>query len=126
MIRARELTAFSLVGGAAAGVNMIVVAALVPRGFSPLVANGLGFLASFVWGFVGHARWTFPAVNRPLAPALRRFAVLSVAGFGLNEAFYAGALSWTALDYRVALITVIASLGLIKLVASKLWAFATP
>ena len=125
MIRARELTAFSLVGSAATTLNMIVVAVLVPRGISPLVANVLGFTASFAWGFVAHARWTFPAAHRPIAPALRRFAVLSVVGFGLNELFYAGALSWTGLDYRFALLAVITLLGLLKLVASKHWAFAT-
>jgi putative flippase GtrA len=125
MIRAREFAAFTLVGTAATGLNMIVVAGLVPWGVAPLVANVIGFLVSFVWGFVGHARWTFPAADRPIAPALRRFAVLSVAGFALNEVFYAGALSWTALDYRLALFAVIASLGLVKLLASKHWAFAT-
>jgi putative flippase GtrA len=124
MIEARELTAFTLVGSAASGLNLLVVAGLVPLGVAPLLANVVGFLVSFAWGFVGHARWTFPAVDRPVAPALRRFAVLSVAGFALNELLYAAALSWTALDYRVALFAVITFLGLLKLVASKHWAFA--
>jgi hypothetical protein len=42
-----------------------------------------------------------------------------------TRVLYAGALSWTALDYRLALLAVIASLGLVKLLASKHWAFAT-
>ena len=42
----------------------------------------------------------------------------------LNELCYAGALAWTELDYRLALFVVIASLGIVKLLASKHWAFA--
>jgi putative flippase GtrA len=125
MIRARELAAFTTVGTAAAGVNLAVVAAGVPLGVSPLIANVIGFSVGFVLSFVGHARWSFPAAGRSVGLALRRFAALSVLGFGLNEACYAGALTWTDLDYRVALFAVIASLGLLKLLASKHWAFAT-
>ena len=73
---------------------------------------------------MGHARWSFPATGRPVGLALRRFALLSVAGFALNEVCYAVALTWTELDYRLALFVVIACLGLVKLLASKHWAFA--
>jgi putative flippase GtrA len=124
MIGAREFTAFTAVGTTAAGLNLGVVAGTVPLGLSPLVANVVGFLLAFALSFVGHARWSFPAAGRPVRPALRRFALLSVAGFGLNELCYAGALAWTELDYRVALFVVIASLGIVKLLASKHWAFA--
>ena len=126
MIRARELFVFTVVGTAATGLHMVVVASTVPAGLSPLVANVLGFFGSFAVGFVGHARWSFPAAGRPVVPALRRFAALSVLGFGLNEVFYAGTLLWTRLDYRLALFAVIVSLGLAKLLASKHWVFAAP
>lgn len=124
MIRARELTVFTAVGTAAAGLNLGVVAGTVPLGLSPLVANVAGFLLAFAWSFVGHARWSFPAAGRPVGLALRRFALLSIAGFGLNEMLYAGALTWTELDYRLALVGVITSLGIVKLLVSKHWAFA--
>jgi hypothetical protein len=55
---------------------------------------------------------------------LRRFAVLSLLGFGLTEAAYAGALEWTTVDYRVSLLLVIVALACLKLLASKHWAFA--
>jgi putative flippase GtrA len=125
MIRARELGAFTAVGTAATGLHMGVVAGGVPFGISPLVANVLGFFVSFAVGFVGHARWSFPAAGRPVVPALRRFAAVSVLSFALNEVCYAGTLLWTRLDYRLALFAVIVSLGLAKLLASKHWVFAT-
>ena len=109
MIGAREFTAFTAVGTTAAGLNLGVVAGTVPLGVSPLVANVVGFLLAFALSFIGHARWSFPATGRPVGLALRRFALLSVAGFALNEVCYAVALTWTELDYRLALFVVIAS-----------------
>ncbi|HJR70837.1 MAG TPA: hypothetical protein VKA43_12400 [Gammaproteobacteria bacterium] len=47
-------------------------------------------------------------------------------GFAVDEAFYAGTLLWTPLDYRLALFAVFVSLGLAKLLASKYWVFAAP
>ncbi len=124
MIRLRELVAFTGVGTAAAAINLAVVALAVPFGMAPLVANVVGFLISFAWGFFGHSRWTFPAEGRDVAVALQRFAVLSLLGFALNEAAYAGALHLTSLDYRLSLFLVITALGGAKLLASKYWAFA--
>lgn len=124
MIQARELGAFTVVGTAATGVQLAVVAAGVPLGLSPLGANALGFFASFVVSFVGHARWSFPLERDSIPPALRRFAVLQLLSFWLNEACYAAALRFTTLDYRVALLAVIVLLAALQLLASKHWAFA--
>jgi putative flippase GtrA len=126
MIRARELGAFTAVGSAATSLHMGVVATSVPHGLSPLIANVFGYGLACAVSFIGHERWSFPAAGRPLAPALRRFAAVSALCFALNEGCYAGALLWTRLDYRVALVAVIATVGLAKLVASKHWVFGRP
>ena len=124
MVRARELGCFTAVGTTGTAVNLATVSAVVPLGLSPLVANAMGFLLSFVWCFIGHARWTFPAERRDVGIALRRFAVVSLLSFALTEVAYAGALEWTSVDYRVALFLVIVALACLKLLASKHWAFA--
>ena len=124
MIRFREVGAFTAVGTSATAVNLSTVAALVPLGVPPLVANVIGFLVAFAGSFVAHARWTFPAEGRNAAVALQRFAVLSLLGFAFTEAAYAGALEWTPIDYRLSLFLVILTLGALKLLASKHWAFA--
>jgi putative flippase GtrA len=124
MIRARELGKFTAVGTVATVLNLVTVTALVPVGVPPLVANVLGFLLSFVWGFFGHSRWTFPAEGRDLAVAVRRFAVVSVVSFTLTELLYAGVLEWTTVDYRLSLYLVILTVAGAKLLASKHWAFA--
>jgi putative flippase GtrA len=124
IIQARELGAFTAVGTAATVVQIGVVGMGVPCGLPPLAANALGFLAAFVVGFAGHARWSFPLEGKRVWPALWRFALLSLLGFGLNEVCYAGALRFTTLDYRVALLVVLVLLAGVQLLASKHWAFA--
>jgi putative flippase GtrA len=97
---------------------------VVPLGMAPLGANVVGFLLSFAWCFFGHARWTFRAHGRDLGVALHRFAIISLLSFGLTEAGYAAVLAWTIVDYRVALLLVVQTLAVAKLLASKYWAFA--
>jgi putative flippase GtrA len=124
IVGVREVGVFTAVGTTATAINLGVVAVAVPLGLSPLVANVVGFVISFVWSFFGHARWTFPAEGRDVGIALQRFAVVSVLGFGLTEAAYAGALQWTSVDYRLLLFLIIVALAGGKLLASKHWAFA--
>jgi putative flippase GtrA len=104
--------------------NLAVVSTAVPLGMKPLSANAVGFFFSFMWGFFGHARWTFPAQGRDVATAAWRFAIVSLLSFVLTEAAYAGVLEWTSIDYRLSLYLVIVTLALLKLIASKHWAFA--
>jgi putative flippase GtrA len=118
------LLAFALVGTAAFVVHFGVVSISVPRGVPPLGANVLGFLAAFTVSFVGHDRWSFPAARpRPWA-ALRRLFAVALLGFTINESLYALLLSSTHLDYRVALLVVLAVVAGSTLLLSKHWAFA--
>ena len=123
-VSVREVVAFGAVGVTAFLVHFAVVAATVPLGVAPLLSNVLGFLAAFAVSFVGHGRWTFPAEGRPVAPALRRFAVVAVSGFVLNESAYAVLLLWTQLDYRVALFIVLCAVAGLTWLAGRYWAFA--
>jgi putative flippase GtrA len=124
MISPREFGAFTAVGTTATAVHLSVVAGSVPLGVSPLLANVVGFFVSFVVSFLGHARWSFPIGRDDFPPAIRRFAVVSVLTFALNELCYAGALRWTEYDYRLALFAIILSIAGLKMLVSKHWAFA--
>ena len=123
-VRVRDVVAFGAVGATAFLVHFAVVAATVPLGLAPLVANVLGFLAAFVVSFVGHGRWSFPAEGRPVAPALKRFAVVAVGGFVLNESAYVVLLRETMLDYRLALFIVLSAVAGLTWLAGRYWAFA--
>jgi putative flippase GtrA len=116
--------AFGIVGAAAFLIHFVLVVITVPVGLPPLLANVLGFLAAFVWSFVGHSRWSFPAEGRPVAAALQRFAAVAVSGFVLNESAYAVLLRWTQLDYRVALFIVLCAVAGLTWLAGRYWAFA--
>jgi putative flippase GtrA len=123
-VRLREIVAFGVVGATAFLVHFAVVAVTVPLGVVPLLANVLGFLAAFAVSFVGHGRWSFPAEGRPVAPALKRIAVVAVSGFVLNESAYAVLLRATSLDYRAALFIVLAAVAGLTWLAGRYWAFA--
>ena len=56
--------------------------------------------------------------------ALRRFAVVAVAGFLVNEASYAALLQETTIDYRIALWLVLGAVAVLTWVAARDWAFA--
>jgi len=124
MISPREFVAFTVVGTTATALHLSIVASAVPLGVSPLLANLVGFFFSFTLSFVGHALWSFPIGRKDVPAAMRRFAVVSVLTFGLNELFYAGALRFTEFDYRLALFGVILSIAGLKMLVSKHWAFA--
>jgi putative flippase GtrA len=124
-VQARELAAFGIVGGAAFAVHVAVVSLLVPQGLPPLAANVVAFALAFGVSFVGHARWSFPASGRAVVPALVRFAVVAVGAFAFNETAYAALLAWTPLDYRVALVIVLAGVAGFTFVTGRHWAFAT-
>jgi putative flippase GtrA len=121
---ARDVGVYSIVGTVGTIINLGVVAVTVPIGMAPLAANVVGFLISFGWCFFGHSRWTFPAKERDVGVALRRFAIISLLSFGLTEAAYAAVLTWTSVDYRLGLLLVVQALAVGKLLASKFWAFA--
>ncbi len=123
-VRVREVVAFGVVGATAFLVHFVVFAATVPLGVAPLLANVFGFLAAFAVSFVGHGRWSFPAEGQPVAGALKRFAVVAVGGFVLNESALAVLLRATSLDSRLALFIVLCGVAGLTWLAGRYWAFA--
>lgn len=123
LIPSPRILAFGLVGCAAAAVHFSVVCVLVPLHLPPLLANVFGFLVAFGVSFAGHDRWTFPSQGRAKRPAAARFFVVACTAFVLNETLYA-LLLLTGLDYRPALLLVLATVALMTWLWSKHWAFA--
>ena len=112
------------VGAVAFAAHFFSVILLVPLGVPPLVANVAAFFGAFAVSLTGHALFTFRAPRRRTGVALRRFAVVAVAGFAVNEASYAALLVDTTLDYRVALLLVLGAVAVLTYVAARDWAFA--
>lgn len=120
-----QLARFGVVGVAAMAVHWLVVAALVPLGAAPLIANIVAFAVAFNVSYAGHRRWTFAAAT-PAAPAsgtpFWRFLGVALLSFALNETLYYGLLR-QGMEYRLALFVVLVAVAALTFVLSRYWAF---
>ena len=115
---------FVAVGCAAAAVHFGVVVALVSGlGLPPLAANVGGWLVAFVVSFLGQWQLTFRAHGAPWPRALRRFFLLSLSGFAINEGSYALLLHFSRLPYDVLLAVVLLGVAVMTYLLGSRWAF---
>lgn len=119
-----QVVRFVLVGCAAAATHFAVVWLLVEHAATPaLLANIGGWAIAFGVSFAGHFGWTFAGHGAPLLRSARRFVMVSLAGFAINEACYAALLNLSSLDYRTALAIVLVSVAAGTFLLGRLWAF---
>ncbi|WP_144640640.1 GtrA family protein [Bordetella genomosp. 13] len=121
---AKQIAWFIAVGCAAAATHWgVAVASVEGIGLAPLAANAVGWLVAFMVSFYGHYRLTFRHAATSWIVAVRRFFLVSAAGFALNEAAYAWLLHATPLPYDVLLALILLGLAVLTFLASRLWAF---
>lgn len=119
-----RLAWFVAVGCTAAAVHFGVVVGLVEGpGLPPLLANAGGWLVAFVVSFCGQWLLTFRGSGAPWLQALRRFFLVSLAGFGANEGAYALLLHFSALPYDLLLGLVLVGVAVMTYLLSSRWAF---
>jgi putative flippase GtrA len=117
-----QLARFGVIGIAAMVVHWCVVALFVPLGIAPLLANVIGFCIAFNVSFFGHHHWTFASADSQ-RNTFKRFLGVAVLGFVVNECMYSLLLTFTRLDYRVALGIVLIAVAGLTFVLSRFWAF---
>lgn len=117
----RELAGFGGVGGIAMLLHLSGVAALVPLGLNPLVANAIAFGLAFQWSYQGHRRWTFRAEGG--SRSYRRMFALSLGSFGVNECAYGFLLQFDSIDYRLSLAVVLGAVSLLTYGGARFWVF---
>ena len=121
----RQLFWFVIVGTSAAAVHWLVVVALVSgMALHPLLANIAGWLVAFMVSFTGHYQLTFRRHDTTATAAMRRFFLLSAAGFLINETTYALLLKFTTIDYQWLLAGVLIAVAVLTFLIGKFWAFA--
>jgi putative flippase GtrA len=121
----RQLFWFVVVGCLAALTHLGVVMGLVETfGLSPLWANVGGWMVAFCVSFAGHHRLTFSGSASPFWPALRRFWLISLGGFAVNQGAYAVLLHFAGWNYAVLLAGVLVGVAGGTFVLSRWWAFA--
>ncbi len=119
-----EVAWFVVVGCAAAATHWLVAVICVAFGqMLPLVANVVGWLVAFCVSFSGHYRLTFRHHPKTLPTALRRFFLISAAGFCINEIAYLLLLRYTQIRYDLLLAIILLAIAALTFVTSRLWAF---
>lgn len=101
---------------------MVVFIVTILR-WTPLQANGVGWLCAFGVSFLGHHHLTFRDHGTPMARALVRFLVISATGFMVNQLAYALLLKQFPAYYRSLLLLVLLGVALLTFVLSRRWAF---
>lgn len=120
----RRIGWFVAVGATAAAVHLTTVVALVRwGGWSPPVANVLGWLVAFACSFAGHWHTTFSGSNAPVLRAARRFFAVSALGFAINQAAYLLLLKLSGLRYDLALALVLVGVAVMTYLLGRRWAF---
>ncbi|WP_110687983.1 GtrA family protein [Salinicola aestuarinus] len=117
---AKTAAKFGLVGSSATAMHLIIAAtmsAALPA-LSEFVVNCCGFIVAFQISLFGHRRLTFRTRGRA-----RRFFLLAVLGFGLNNLVLAVLLATTSLSgfWPIGIATL--TVPLITYVGARLWAF---
>lgn len=116
---------FGLVGAAATLMHLVAAQAVLATGVAPVAANAAGFAAAFGLGLLGHYHFTFRAAG-PFARALRRYGVIAIGGFLVNNLALAALVASGRVGDGVALATAILLVPAATFLASRLWGFAAP
>jgi putative flippase GtrA len=122
----RQVGFFIAVGCAAGLTHMSVVALLVEAfGWKPLASNIVAFCVAFFVSFNGHSRFTFPQPPEARVEAMRRFCLIAITSFTLNQVLYAYGLNWFGAKlYLPILAVVVLMVAVFTFTMSRLWAFA--
>lgn len=119
-----QIVRFVTVGCAAAATHWAVaVACVVLFSAQPLLANVIGWALAFIVSFSGHYGLTFRNQNASFWQAARRFFIVSLAGFLINETVYALGLEYSALRYDVLLAAILVGMAIITYIVARFWAF---
>jgi putative flippase GtrA len=117
---------FVAVGCAAGLTHMTVVAILVEAfGWVPTVSNIAAFCVAFCVSSAGHSRLTFPQPPAQRAEACRRYAIIAITSFTLNQTMYSYALDLFGQElYLPILAVVVLAVAAFTFTMSRIWAFA--
>jgi putative flippase GtrA len=114
---------FFVVGAIAAAVHYFSVIALVSVAhLPPWLANIPAYCIALAVSYLGQSRLTFN-VSKDTAGQTLRFAITSAGGLVLNCTAYAALLHFTRLDYRLALVVVIAGVAALSFICMRHWVF---
>ncbi len=121
---AKRVGRFGLVGLAATLTHLgVATFANGVLGVEPFLANVIGFVIAFAVGFGGHQWFTF-ANEAPFFRALRRYGLIALLGFAVNNVVLSAALALDVIGETAALAAAVLVVPAGTFLASRLWGFA--
>jgi putative flippase GtrA len=118
-----QLVRFGLVGSTNTALTLATYAVLVALHAPVALAGAAGWAVGAVNGFVLNRAWTFRGTARGAVPAAR-YAVVALAGSGLNAALVSIAVSEQHLPRIAGELAVLPAVTLLSFVLCRSWVFA--
>lgn len=118
-----QLVRFGLVGSINTGLTLAAYAVLVALHAPVALAGAGGWAVGAVNGFVLNRAWTFRGTARGAVPAAR-YAVVALAGSGLNAALVSIAVSEQHLPRIAGELAVLPPVTVLSFVLCRSWVFA--
>jgi putative flippase GtrA len=118
-----QLVRFGLVGSTNTALTLATYAVLVALHAPVALAGAAGWAVGAVNGFVLNRAWTFRGAGRGAVPAAR-YAVVALAGSGLNAALVSIAVSEQHLPRIAGELAVLPAVTLLSFVLCRNWVFA--
>jgi len=118
-----QLVRFGLVGSTNTALTLATYAVLVALHAPVALAGAAGWAVGAVNGFVLNRAWTFRGTARGAVPAAR-YAVVALAGSGLNAALVSIAVSEQHLPRIAGELAVLPPVTLLSFVLCRSWVFA--
>jgi len=118
-----QLVRFGLVGSTNTALTLATYAVLVALHAPVALAGAAGWAVGAVNGFVLNRAWTFRGTARVAVPAAR-YAVVALAGSGLNAALVSIAVSEQHLPRIAGELAVLPPVTLLSFVLCRSWVFA--
>jgi putative flippase GtrA len=118
-----QLVRFGLVGSTNTALTLATYAVLVALHAPVALAGGAGWAVGAVNGFVLNRAWTFRGAARVAVPAAR-YAVVALAGAGLNAALVSIAVSEQHLPRIAGELAVLPPVTMLAFLLCRGWVFA--
>ncbi len=88
-----------------------------------IIANIFAFLSAYPVSYYGHNFFTFSEHKHQVKDSIKKFFLVALLGFCLNEGGYFILLTYTKLHYLEALIIILLLVPISTFVLAKFWAF---
>jgi putative flippase GtrA len=119
-----QICRFGIVGLVSTIVHYTVALWLEQLSIHLLCGNIIAFFVAFQISYLGHSLWSFELRKGEKWRAMKRFLLISVGGFLLNESLLLLFTKHTSLTSQVTLGIVLCIVAGLTYLGSKIWAFA--